>query len=259
MSAAPAAWREHADRASWARTLAQQLEAELRRGLESTGRAALVACGGSTPAPIYAALARAELDWRRIAVLPSDERWVPATSPHSNAALLARNFGATGARVVSLHTRDADPFDAATELCTRAADALPFDAALLGMGPDGHTLSWFAGARGLDAAMRGADAADTASGAADATNAALVAAVHAGESPVAAPVPLRVTLTFAALMQTRRIFIAITGSEKRVVALRALKQSAAEGSARAERAQTALPIFALLCQRRVPVELHWAA
>jgi len=246
VSAAPAAWREHADRASWARALTQQLEAELRRGLESTGRAALVACGGSTPGPVYAALARAELDWRRIAVLPSDERWVPATNPHSNAALLARNFGATGARVVSLHTRDADPFDATATLCTRAAEALPFDAALLGMGPDGHTLSWFAGARGLGAAMRGADAA-------------LVAAVHAGESPVAAPVPLRVTLTFAALMQTRRIFIAITGSEKRAVALRALEQSAAKGSARAERAQTALPIFALLCQRRVPVELHWAA
>jgi len=252
VSAAPAVWREHADRASWARALAQQLEAELRRGLESTGRAALVACGGSTPGPVYAALARAELDWRRIAVLPSDERWVPATNPHSNAALLARNFGATGARLISLHTRDADPFDATTTLCTRAADALPFDAALLGMGPDGHTLSWFAGARGLDAAMRGANGADAA-------DAALVAAIHAGESPVAAPVPLRVTLTFAALMQTRRIFIAITGSEKRAVALRALKQSAAESSARAERAQTALPIFALLCQRRVPVELHWAA
>lgn len=254
MSTAPAAWREHADRAGWAGALARQIEAELRRGLESAGRAALVACGGSTPEPVYAALARAKLDWRRIAVLPSDERWVPATSPHSNAALLARNFGATGARLISLHTRDADPFDAAAQLCARAAEALPCDAALLGMGPDGHTLSWFAGARGLDAALRGADTAD----AADATNAAPVAAIHAEESPVAAPVPLRVTLTFAALMQTRRIFIAITGSEKRAVALRALEQSAPQSAARAASAQ-ALPICALLCQRRVPVELHWAA
>lgn len=252
MSATPAAWREHADRADWAGALARQIEAELRRGLESAGRAALVACGGTTPEPVYAALARANLDWRRIAVLPSDERWVPATSPHRNAALLARNFGATGARLISLHTRDADPFHATAELCARAGAARPFDAALLGMGPDGHTLSWFAGARGLKAALRGADAADNA-GATVATNAALVAAIHAGESPVAAPAPLRVTLTFAALMQTRRIFIAITGSEKRAVALRALEQSA-----RAECAQ-ALPICALLCQRRVPVELHWAA
>lgn len=255
MSAAPAAWREHADRAGWARALARQLEAELRRGLESAGRAALVACGGSTPEPVYAALARASLDWRRIAVLPSDERWVPATSPHSNAALLARDFGATGARLISLHTRDADPFDAAATLCARAAEVLPCDAALLGMGPDGHTLSWFAGARGLDGALRGANAADDA----DTTDAAPVAAIHAGESPVAAPVPLRVTLTFAALMQTRRIFIAITGSEKRAVALRALEQSAPQSAARAARATAALPICALLCQRRVPVELHWAA
>ncbi|MDD9827897.1 MAG: 6-phosphogluconolactonase [Deltaproteobacteria bacterium] len=248
---APAAWREHADRDGWARALALQLEAELRRGLDSAGRATLVACGGSTPDPVYAALARANLNWRRVSVLPSDERWVPATSPHSNAALLARNFGAAGAQLISLHTRGADPFDAAAELCARAAAALPFDAALLGMGPDGHTLSWFAGARGLKTALRGADAADSA----------LVAAIHAGESPVAAPVPLRVTLTFAALMQTRRIFIAITGSEKRAVALRALEQSATpEGSARtAGHARTALPICALLCQRRVPVELHWAA
>lgn len=251
MNAAPAAWCEHADRAGWASALARQIEAELRSGLESAGRAALVACGGSTPEPVYAALARASLDWRRIAVLPSDERWVPATSPHSNAALLARNFGATGARLISLHTRDADPFDAAAKLCARAAEVLPCDAALLGMGPDGHTLSWFAGARGLDAALRGADAANT-------EKAAPVAAIHAGESPVAAPVPLRVTLTFAALMQTRRIFIAIAGSEKRAVALRALEQSAPESAARAARAQ-ALPICALLCQRRVPVELHWAA
>lgn len=55
----------------------------LEAALAERGAASLVGTGGRSPAPVYDLLAQAELDWSRIAVTLSDDRFVSAESPDS--------------------------------------------------------------------------------------------------------------------------------------------------------------------------------
>ena len=294
---------EHAGRDAWTRALVAALRAELDAAIARNGRAVMVAAGGTTPAPVYEQLATLALDFRRVLLLPSDERCVPsAKSELRNDALLAHHFKKTNATVLPLcdatgnpATRDDDeptardnkpaPADdiarsALAKCAKRVARARPFDVALLGMGADGHTLSWFPGAHGLSTALAdsvpardgdgGASRADgvtartdgvtaPATGAAsrDATRApaaatpAMLALMDAGASAVAAPCPRRVTLTRAALAGTRHVLLAVTGAEKRRVLERALAPHATVSAA-------TLPVRALL-HGGWPLEIHWSA
>lgn len=224
---------EHPDRARWTQALCDALREELEKALAQSGRAAFIAAGGTTPTPVYQQLAAAPLDWRRVIIAPSDERCVPASDPARNDALLARSFEPQGARLLSLCDATGQRAgDADAEL----GRARPFHLALLGMGVDGHTLSWFPGARGLADAL--------------APQGAPLACVDASASTVAAPWPRRVTLTLGALLETRSVLLVITGAEKRRVIEHAL--------ASANEDAIALPVRALLQQQEAPVEIHWA-
>ncbi len=81
-----------ADRDSLTLAAASVLAAALGSGLARTGRAALAAAGGTTPAPVYRRLAAARLDWGGIAVVPTDERWVDPASPDSNEGMFRRTL-----------------------------------------------------------------------------------------------------------------------------------------------------------------------
>src|SRR5690606_38515607 len=72
----------------WAWAGAVVLAGELRRALEQRPRARLLLSGGSTPGPVYRALARAPLDWDRIDVALVDERWLQPDDPDSNSHLV---------------------------------------------------------------------------------------------------------------------------------------------------------------------------
>jgi 6-phosphogluconolactonase len=201
---------------------AEAIVAQLRAGLAAHGHASLVATGGRSPGPIYDRLAQADLDWVHVAVTLSDERQVDAESPDSNARLLReRLFQGPAAAAQFLPLTDyAEP--ALTHL-------MPFDVVMLGMGEDGHVASLIPGSPVLETAM-------------DPDGAALTA-----ESPQgfgAPPVP-RITLTLAALLQSRAIFLLVAGELKRQVIARA-QQGAA------------LPVGAILAQGRVPVRILWA-
>jgi 6-phosphogluconolactonase len=62
---------------SWAQTIAGRLEETLGEAVIANGRAAFAGPGGSTPSPIYARLAKADIGWSNIAVTLVDERYVP--------------------------------------------------------------------------------------------------------------------------------------------------------------------------------------
>ena len=105
---------------------------------------------------------------------------------------------------------------------------LPFDAVILGMGEDGHIASLIPGSPLIDEAM-------------DPAGERLLAESPAGwgTPPVA-----RITLTLAALLQSRAIFLLIAGEAKRQVIADA-------------RAGADLPVRALLDQGLAPVRIFW--
>jgi len=220
------------DEADLADAAAAGAAGRLAEGLRQRGRATLAATGGRSPGPVYDRLAATGLDWSRVEVTLTDERFVPPTSPESNerlvrARLLTGHAGA--ASFVPLWSDAASP-DAAAALAEPAVAALtPFDVVLLGMGEDGHVASLIPGSPALEAGM-------------DPESQRLCLGVPAG---VGSPPVARITLTLAALSQARSILILISGATKRQV----IQQAAAGAD---------LPVRALLVQDRVPVRVFWS-
>ena len=64
--------------------LADFIETELRKAIEARGRASLVVSGGSTPQPLFRALAARMLPWDKVTITLADERWVDSASEDSN-------------------------------------------------------------------------------------------------------------------------------------------------------------------------------
>lgn len=108
--------------------------------------------GGSTPRPLYRALAEQTYPWPEVEVFFGDERCVPPDHADSNFgmahdALLAR----VPARVHPMpgETCAADAYE--RTLRERFGDEVPsLDLILLGLGEDGHTASLFPGNPALD-------------------------------------------------------------------------------------------------------------
>lgn len=102
--------------------------------------------GGTTPGPIFDALCAADLDWARVQVLLTDERWVPQDHARSNTALVRARLltsRAAKAQFIPFYHPGSTPFDAAPDLAAELSVLLPISVLLLGMGEDMHTASLF--------------------------------------------------------------------------------------------------------------------
>lgn len=200
-----AAIRTYASRDGLAREVAFLLADRLRDRLEQNGRARLAVPGGTTPGPMLRALGRCELDWAKVVVTLTDERWVPATSERSNERLLRESLfvgSAAAATFVPLYSGDPEPARGIENVCDRLRRlALPLDIAVLGMGADMHTASLFPGAAGLERALS-----------AQAPPAVSIVAPGADEP--------RITLSAPVLARAER-HILITGAQKRAALDRA--------------------------------------
>jgi 6-phosphogluconolactonase len=171
--------------------IADWLAGRLAAALADTdGEVAISVPGGSTPFPILAELTRVQLDWRRIAVWPGDDRIVEEASPASNVGRIRALLEPAGARIVPL-----------------AEDAAPPHFALvwLGMGGDGHIASLFPNTDPrADDPLR-------------------LRRLTPDPLPPEAPFD-RLSLTIPALLDSDRLLFVIRGAEKR-----ALFEAAAAG------------------------------
>lgn len=178
----------------------------LNQAIAARGRASLAVSGGSTPKPLFQALSNADLPWEQVSVALVDERWVEPGDPGSNERFAKDNLlqnRAAAARFIGMKTAHADP-GAAVETVEAAYQAidLPFDVVILGLGPDGHTASWFPHAQGLPEAI-------------DPQTSALVGAVRAHPSKVTGAFLDRMTLTLPPIAGARHTVLMIAGQEKR--------------------------------------------
>lgn len=147
---------EYPDRDMLAIDVANLLAGELESALLTHETASLALPGGTTPGPIYDVLCAAVLDWSRVRVMLTDERWVDEESPASNAALLRSRLltdRAAQAQFKPFYRAGKTPSDAAPEVSASIEGDLPISVLVLGMGDDMHTASLFPGAKGLVEAM----------------------------------------------------------------------------------------------------------
>ena len=207
--------------------LANQIAGELKTCLLTRDWASFAVPGGTTPGPLFDDLCNADLDWSRIHVMLTDERWVPGDHERSNTRLLRDRLlvgRAAEAVLVPLYRDANQPEEVIDDLARAITTELPISVLLLGMGSDMHTASLFPGADRLAEAL--------------APDAPPLMAMRAP----GAPEP-RITLTAPVLSDAMSTHVIITGAEKRQALDRARNLTPTEA-----------PISLFLRQATV----HWA-
>lgn len=190
--------------AELAATAAHEVATALRIAIAEHGRASLVATGGRSPGAVYDALSGTGLDWSKVMVSLSDERWVEPSSSDSNEKLVRERLlvgKAASAQFVPLKHPVRDAAASAAQAAAGLAPLVPIDVLLLGMGDDGHIASLFPGNPALAAGLK-------------ADGEALAIGVPAGDP---APNIDRISLTLAALKTAGLTLILISGEAKRQV------------------------------------------
>ncbi|MGQ3212107.1 MAG: 6-phosphogluconolactonase [Shinella sp.] len=225
---------EFKDGAALAEGLADRVSAALADAILARGKATIAVSGGSTPKAFFKALSSRDIDWAKVTVTLIDERFVAADNPRSNHLLVAENLlqgKAKAANFLPLY-RDADSAEEAATIVTADAAALgnPFDVAILGMGTDGHTASFFPGGSKLAEAI----SPDTPRGV------ITMEAEGAGET--------RLTFTFTSLQDARLLVLHIEGQGKKDVL----------AAAESDGPETDMPIRAVLRRAATPVDIYWA-
>lgn len=229
-----AEWWEHDDAGALAEAVAGDIGFIVESALDARAACLLALSGGTTPVAAYEALAKMKLDWKRVTIVPVDDRLVKVDSALSNVGMLARIFLPKGARVVPLGADNPDVTMAGNAADARLQDLKwPPDLVLLGVGADGHTASILPGPD-MEAALT-----------APKTRRAI--GVRPDPLPSDAPVA-RVTMTRAAILSARALMLALTGDAKRGLLERAIEDGTG----------STVPIGRVLADIEQPIDIHWS-
>lgn len=198
--------------------------------LARDGEANFVVGGGSTPGDCFEYLSGYELEWAKIQVALSDERWVPNDHSDSNERLVRNTMlkdAASAGSILSIYEAGLS----VEERCDALQAYKPekgFACAMVGMGTDGHFASLFPDADCLETGL-------------DLSNESFYMPVRTAASPHP-----RISMTLSALLESDEILLFFFGEEKLAV------------YENAHTVDKTYPITALLEQSKTPVSLYWA-
>jgi len=211
-----------------ARALAGELASAITQAVKTRGQALIAVSGGSTPRLVVEHRREMSLDWERVTITLTDERWVPPGHEDSNETLVRSRLlmGAVeSSTFVPLYGGQATP-----ELGKKACESrlralpLPFDAVYLGLGTDGHFASLFPGGQTQDGKT-------------------LCLPI-----PCAGSRSARMSLSLPALLDARQLMLLYSGSDKHATYLQARKATDA----------AKIPLSHIFMQNKVPVTVFRA-
>lgn len=173
---------------------------KIQNTITQKGICTIALAGGSTPKPIYEAIALNNLSWNKIHVFWGDERYVPANHPDSNQKMAKEAWldkvDIPPENIHPMPTTGNNPQEDALKheqeirnffQCPQGFPS--FDIILLGMGDDGHTASLFPHTQALE----------------NTTN--LITVGNKGES-------LRLTFTAPLINGAHRVIFLVSGNNK---------------------------------------------
>ena len=224
---------EYRSREEASAAIAETISNRVSASLATPDGAAIVISGGSTPRRSFEMLSSKDIDWMRLHIVPSDERWVEPSAEDSNERMIRESLLAdrgADAQLLTMYSATSSIDDRCRELSEQLQMLpLPFCVSLLGMGEDGHFASLFPDAANLGKGLQ-YESSDCCM----------------PVSTTASPHP-RITLTLSALLNSEEILLLIFGDKKRHVFEQAL---AGSGD---------YPVSQLLRQNTTPVHTYWAA
>ena len=209
----PKTWRQFDDEHAHSLALSQALQASLQDLLAHQARVVLALSGGQSPRAMMALLSQADLDWSRVTVQWVDERLLTRHHPDSNSELIESVLLQNQAAQAQWHNclprpqGEARVLDDAEQQAVLQAALMTYqtpDVVVLGMGMDGHTASLFADAPQFAAAM-------------DRHQAQPLMIVEPPSAPYA-----RISMTLAAILQAKTLYIAAYGAQKQALLQQAL-------------------------------------
>ena len=206
-------WQQFGDEHAHSLALSQALQASLQDLLAHQARVVLALSGGQSPRAMMALLSLADLDWPRVTVQWVDERLLTRHHPDSNSELIESMLLQNQAAQAQWHNflpqpqGEARVLDSAEQQAVLQAALMAYqtpDVVVLGMGMDGHTASLFADAPQFAAAM-------------DRHQVQPLMIVEPPSAPYA-----RISMTLAAILQAKTLYIAAYGAQKQALLQQAL-------------------------------------
>ena len=212
-----------------ASALATDINSTLGEAVSKRGEAALAVSGGKTPEKVFKYLRKQKLDWNKVTLTLTDERWIPNDHPESNEKLVRSNLLehiSKGTTFIPFYEGN-DSLEVDVKSCESRLKSLslPFDAVYLGIGPDGHFASLFPGGDALNVSDSHCVGVST-------TNTRLA----------------RISLTASAILNSRKIFILFSGADKHSIYQRA----------KAPGSPNEIPLRLVLSQVEIPVVVYYA-
>lgn len=180
--------------------------AEYDRAVTKKGKFIVALSGGNTPRHLYELLAthayNLNIDWKKVFIFFSDERYVSQTSKESNFKMandiLLKDIAIPAKNIFAIPTsstpeKDALQYESMIKKIF-AGKSPSFDLLLLGMGADGHTASLFPGSVLLKEKKR------------------LVKAIY-----LAGANKYRISFTLPLINKAKQILILVSGKDKKTV------------------------------------------